>query len=505
VIEETDVLVVGAGPTGLTLAGGLLKRGVRVRVVDRAERANPHSKAITLWPKTFEAFEPLGVGRELYDASVRLAATNYYTAGRKIGRIRMLPLAGTRFPVPVSMPQDTTERALREALGRFGGEVEFGSRLESLAQDAEGVTAVLAGGERIRARWVVGCDGAHSTVREAAGISFEGATYPQSFVLVDGEYETEYVHDESYYVMGRSGVIVVAGLPGGLFRFFASVPPGVEVEDAEDAVARAVADNSPLRAKPLKVAGSGVFRIHRRLADRMREGRVLIAGDAAHIHSPAGGLGLNTGVQDAASLAWRLAAVVRGTLGEQELDAWQRERLFVAERVVAEADQQTRMWMLKGWRRRVRDTAIFLGLRSGLIERVLPRRMAQLDLVLPAEGPAAGRLRPGARIADVPVTDQGTTVHRLLEDGGHLLLAVGRGGAAALEQLGLPADLEPETLRVARIAQDRAAALGAPRQALCLVRPDGVVAAAAAVSDREGINALRARLAAFAVPVPSAG
>ena len=500
--EETDVLIVGAGPTGLTLAGGLLSRGVRVCLIDRAERASPHSKAITLWPRAFEVFEALGVGRELYDRSVKLAATNYYTGNRHIGRLRMRPLAGTRFPVPVSLPQATTEDVLREMVRRRGGRIEFGRCLESFAQDDDGVTARLSDGTEIRAGWLVGCDGAHSTVREGAGVSFEGATYPQSFVLVDGEYDTEYAHDESYYVMGRTGVIVVAGLPGGLYRFFASVPPGVEVEDAETAVARAVAENSPLRADSVKVSGSGVFRIHRRLADRMRVGRVLLAGDAAHIHSPAGGLGLNTGVQDAGSLAWRLAAVVLRGLDEAELDAWQEERLFVARKVVAEADQQTRMWMLKGWRRWLRDTGIALGLRTGVIERVLPRRMAQLDLVLPVQGPATGRLRPGSRIPDVSPAGRGQHLYDLL-GGGHVLLAVG-DGATALAGLGLPDDVDPDVLRIVTVPSHGASALGAPRHALCLVRPDGVVAAAATPSERAGVEALRSRLLTLVAPAPAA-
>lgn len=498
--EETEVLIVGAGPTGLTLAGGLLRRGVRVRLIDRAERASPHSKAITLWPRAFETFEALGAGQELYDRSVKLSATNYYTGDRHIGRVRMRPLRGTRFPIPVSLPQATTEQVLREVVQRSGGHIEFGKCLESFTQDDDGVTARLTDGEEIRAGWLVGCDGAHSTVREGVGVPFDGATYPQSFVLVDGEYDTEYAHDESYYVMGRSGVIVVAGLPGGLYRFFASVPPGVEVEDAEAAVARAVSENSPLRADSVKVAGSGVFRIHRKLADRMRVGRVLLAGDAAHIHSPAGGLGLNTGVQDAGSLSWRLAGVVRHGLPEGELDAWQEERLFVARKVVAEADQQTRMWMLKGWRRWVRDVGITLGLRTGLIERVLPRRMAQLDLVLPAEGTAAGRLRPGARVPDVPLAGSGRHLYELLSGGGHVLLAVGSEGAAALDGLGLPADADFSALRVVRVPSHGASPLGGPRQALCLVRPDGVIAAAAAPSARADVEALRSRLAPLVAP-----
>ncbi|RKN47022.1 FAD-dependent monooxygenase [Streptomyces hoynatensis] len=508
---DTEVLVVGAGPTGLTLAAGLLRRGVRVRVIDRAERASPHSKAITLWPRALEIFETMGIGQEMYDRGVKLVATSYYTGNRRIGRIRMRPLAGTRFQVPISLPQTTTEELLREAVVKAGGSIEFGLALESLSQEEGHALARLSDGSTLRVPWVVGCDGAYSTVREHSGVAFEGATYPQTFVIVDGHYDTEYAHDESYYLMGPTGVIVVVGLPGGLYRVFASVPPGESPEDPVGLVGRLLEKNSPLPITPGQASGSGSFQIHRKQAARMRIGRVLLAGDAAHIHSPAGGLGLNTGVQDAGSLSWRLAGVLRRGVPETVLDQWEAERLFVAGQVIAETDQQTRMWMLKGWRRVRRDVLIDLGLRTGLLERVLPRRIAQLDLRLPVQGPARRGLRPGLRIADVPLGD-GRRLHDLLAPGGHLLLAFGPHSGPGTAALDLPSPADPSLLHVVRVGRGPAGhgaagtalddpggrlrrALGARQGTVCLVRPDTVIAAAAALGDPAGVRAVNAALA----------
>jgi 2-polyprenyl-6-methoxyphenol hydroxylase-like FAD-dependent oxidoreductase len=506
----TDVLVVGAGTTGLTLAAGLLGRGLRVRVIDRAERANPHSKAVILWPRALEAFQTLGLGEEMVRRAVGLVATSYYTGDRLIGRLPMPPLAGTRFPIAVSLPQSDTEALLRAEVERRGGTIEFGRQLTSTSEHADGVTAQLADGSRIRAGWVVGCDGAHSTVRDLMGAGFEGATYPQTFMLVDGQFDTEYAHDESCYVMHPEGVIVILGLPGGHYRAFVSVPPDASEGDAEEAVRRVLAAHSPRRMTLAAATGSGTFQVHRKMADRMGAGRLLIAGDAAHIHSPAGGVGMNTGVQDAHTLAWRLAGVVHGTLPADELDAWQRERLAVARGVIADTDRQTKMWMLTGWQRRLRDLLIGVALRTTLLERVLPRRLAQLDLVVPADGPRLGKLRPGGRLTDVELAD-GTRLHDHFDDGRHLLLGFGSGGTEVLRRWrreGRPDPASVHALAVTDRPGDLPAGVtavpdprsrlrrvvGAPRDGVCLVRPDAVIAGAAKPGDESALARIRARL-----------
>jgi 2-polyprenyl-6-methoxyphenol hydroxylase-like FAD-dependent oxidoreductase len=502
------VLVVGAGPTGLMLAASLLRRGIAVRIVDRADRANPHSKAVILWPRALEAFQSIGVGQEMFERGVKFVASTYYTGPRLIGRLKMRPLKGTRFPLAVSLPQSTTESILRAEVERLGGRIEFARHLTSLHQDEHGVDAVFEDGPRERADWVVGCDGGHSTVREQIGVRFDGTTYPQTFMLVDGHFDTDYAHDESYYVMHPTGVIVILGLPDGHYRAFASVPPGADPEHPEKEVMRIVAANSPRRLDLVTATGSGTFQVHRKMADRMRSGRVLIAGDAAHIHSPAGGVGLNTGVQDAHSLAWRLAGVVRGSLTSSDLDEWEAERLFVAAGVIAETDRQTRMWMLTGVRRLLRDVLISVGLRTTIMERVLPQRLAQLNLVVPAPGKRLKRLRPGARIRDIELTP-GHWLHDGFDQGGHLVLGFGAGGAELLASLTedaapnravasclaiteragavAPSGVETHDDRGGRIRR----ALGAPRDGVCVVRPDAVILAACPTSDVAEVARLR--------------
>ncbi|MFJ8310505.1 MULTISPECIES: FAD-dependent monooxygenase [unclassified Streptomyces] len=425
--HSPETLVVGAGPTGLTLGIELLRRNVPVRVVDREDRPHPHAKAIVLWPRALEVFRRLGVAGEILERGVPLPAANYYSAGRRVARIGFDRITGTRFTAPLSLPQEQTEAVLREAFQRLGGEVEFGRTLTAIDQSPDGVRATLEGprgAERLAASWVVGCDGAHSTVRGLAGIGFAGLTYPQTFLLADGPCETSLAHDEAHYFMTSRGVLVVVGLPGGDYRVFAGVRSFAESDDPLRVLQEAAGERCPVPLRMTGPARTGIFRVHARRADRFRSGRVLLAGDAAHIHSPAGGQGLNTAVEDAHSLAWRLALPDADRV-EHEVDRWERERRRVAATVVSDTDRQTRMWMLTGWRGRLRDTALVAGQHSGLLDRLAPPRMAQLHHTHPGHGPAAGRIVPGRRVPDLPLGGQGAVrVHDLLAEGRTVLLVL---------------------------------------------------------------------------------
>lgn len=435
--HSPQTLIVGAGPTGLTLGIELLRRNMPVRIVDREDRPHPHAKAIVLWPRTLEVFRRLGVADEVLARSVALPAANYYSEGRRVARIGFGQLAGSRFATPLSLPQEQTEAVLREAFQRLGGEVEFGRTLTGLDQRGGGVRATLDtpdGPEHLAASWVVGCDGAHSTVRELAGIGFAGLTYPQTFLLADGPCETSLAHDEAHYFMTSRGVLVVVGLPGGGYRVFAGVREFAESDDPLRVLQEAADERC---AVPLRMTGSsrtGIFRVHARRADRFRMGRVLLAGDAAHIHSPAGGQGLNTAVEDAHALAWRLALPGADRV-DHEVDRWERERRRVAASVVSDTDRQTRMWMLGGWRGRLRDTALAAGQHSGLLGRLAPPRMAQFHHTHPGHGPAAGRIVPGRRVPDLPLGSgpgqRPVHVHDLLTEGRTVLLVLASDAASA--------------------------------------------------------------------------
>ena len=487
-VSRLPVVVVGAGPVGLTLGCELLQRGVPVRVIERVDRPHPHAKAIIVWPRGLEALGRIGVADRVVALGHVIKAQNYHSGPRRLARTRFGKLTGTRYPFALSIPQEQTEGVLRQRFQELGGAIEFGVRLEGFEQHADWVrlTVATADGPREEAcSWLVGCDGAHSTVRERLGVPFTGSSYPQQFLLADGACETALAQDEAHYFMAPSGILVVVGLPGGLYRVFVSMDPQLPAGDPVQSVQRAASERCPV---PLRLVGpqrTGVFRVHRKAAERWRVGRVLLAGDAAHIHSPAGGQGMNTGIEDASSLAWRLAGVFAGTAGEDDLDRWEYERMHVAHGVVRDTDQQTRLWMLRGWRSRVRDLLLRGAQRTGLLDRLVVPRQAQLNLAYPGRRLRAGRLSTGARLPDLPLP-RGGWLHDVLQPGGATLLVFGGAAAAAA---GGPA------LRQVRLDSPRLrSALRVDAGTAALVRPDAVLAWVGRADDLGGWDAAARQL-----------
>ncbi|MFJ5233120.1 FAD-dependent monooxygenase [Kitasatospora sp. NPDC088391] len=498
------VLVVGAGPVGLTAATELLRRGVSVRCVDRAAAPSPLSKALLVWPRTLEILRRLGGGNHVAERAMPLRAFRYYSSGAPVGSLEFRPV-----DQPVIMPQPDVEAALLDAFGQAGGGVEWSTRLLALEQHRDRVTATLAGpdGEPYTAdfAYLVGADGASSTVRELLGISFEGLTYPNTFVVADAEMEGDLAHDDSHYFCSPRGVLVTCGLPNGRFRVFTSAPPdlprdGVTLEQVQQLVDERGPGGLTLR-NPTWVSA---FSVHARHAERTREGRVFLVGDAAHIHSPAGGQGLNTGVGDAYNLSWKLALAHRGLAGEQVLDSVQAERGQVAEAIVKQADLQTRAWMLpRPAQRAVRDALLRAASAVRLGDLWYVPWLAGFRTVY--RDPAGGRPRraggftTGALVGDREVWDvrasRRSGLRQALGDLRHTLLVVADGGAlpaAALRAAEAAAGRYGELLEV-RVLDTAAAELrdGRPGRlrpaqarrrgrtpALVLVRPDQHVALA---------------------------
>lgn len=483
----SGVVIVGAGPVGLTLGSELLGRGIPVRLIEQSDRPNPHAKAIIMWPRGIEALGRIGVADEIVARGHVIRAQNHHSGGRRLARTRFDRITGTRYPFALSLPQEETEAVLRARFTELGGKIEFGVRLEGLRQDEDGVELQLSSGDVTwteSCAWLVGCDGAHSTVRKAVGVPFTGASYEQQFLLADGECETSLPHDEAHYFMTPSGVLVVVGLPGGLYRAFVSVSPDVPVDDPLRIVQEAADERCPVPLRMLGEPRTGVFRVHRRAAERFRAGRVLLAGDAAHIHSPAGGQGLNTGLEDASSLGWRLADAVDGSHGPAALDDWERERQHVARGVVDDTDLQTRMWLLQGWRRTVRDTALRAAQSAGLLDRVLAPRQAQLTLGYPGFRQRHGSLRAGRRIPDVRLPG-GTWLHGLLDPAQWTLLLLADAASPTAARLAARA-AERTDMGVVRVASPAARrALHLKGEAAAVVRPDAVVTWAGDVAAAE--------------------
>lgn len=362
--RTVDVLVVGAGPAGLALSTVLTARGVDHLTVDRAPLGSNTSRAAVVHARTLEVLDEVGVASTLLERGVVVPTFTVRDRDRALVRIGFDRLS-TRFPYTLMVPQNVTEQVLAERLTELGGRVRPGLTLETLDPDAEPgrAHAELSDGEGSRtvvsARYVVGTDGMHSTVREQAGIAFEGAAYPQSFVLADVRLDWGLPGDEVQLFFSPAGLVVVAPLPGGHHRVVATVDDAPEHPDADD-IHALLRDRGPVatRASVREVAWSSRFRVHHRLAAAYRRGPVLLAGDAAHVHSPAGGQGMNIGVQDAVALGGMLAEVLLDGADAVLLDDYETRRRPVARDVVRLTDRMTRAATLRGPASRVRNLAL---------------------------------------------------------------------------------------------------------------------------------------------------
>lgn len=346
---DTDVLIVGAGPTGLTLGAALAAQGAQALVIDRlAEGANT-SRAAVVHARTLEVLEPLDVASRLIARGLKAKQFTIRDRDRVLVPIAFDRLP-TRYPYTLMIPQEVTEHILLARLKELGGQVLRPRQVVDLAQDAAGVTATLDDASRLRARYVVGADGIHSTVRERAGIGFTGGSYGESFLLADVRLSGTMPLDEVILYFSPAGMVVVAPLPGGVHRIVATVANAPDEPRAADVQALLDA-RGPLRSRAVvqEVVWGSRFRVHHRVADQYRNGRIVLAGDAAHVHSPAGGQGMNAGILDAVRLS---QALVKALAGDgHALDGYGLERRPVAQQVVALADRLTRLATVSpGWR-----------------------------------------------------------------------------------------------------------------------------------------------------------
>lgn len=346
---DADVLIVGAGPTGLALALALSARGVRALVVDRlAEGANT-SRAAVVHARTLEVLEPLGVAATLVAKGLKAPRFTVRDRDRVLVPIGFDALP-TRYPYALMISQAETEQVLLARFTAMGGKVMRPRQLVALAQEAACISATLDDGSRLRVRYAVGADGMHSTVREQAGIAFTGGSYGESFLLADVRLDGQLPDDEVILYFSPAGMVVVAPLPGGMHRIVATVAEAPEQPDA--ACVQALLDaRGPQRFRAVvqEVVWGSRFRVHHRIAEHYRVGRILLAGDAAHVHSPAGGQGMNAGILDAVRLAEALVDALAGDASA--LDRYGRERRPIAQQVVALADRLTRLATVRpGWR-----------------------------------------------------------------------------------------------------------------------------------------------------------
>jgi 2-polyprenyl-6-methoxyphenol hydroxylase-like FAD-dependent oxidoreductase len=378
-----DVVIVGAGPTGLTLACILAAQKTSFVLVDRLSEGANTSRAAVIHARTLEVLEPLKVADRLRAVGHVVPRFTLRDRDRVLATIRFDGLP-TRYPYTLMVPQQITESILLARLRELGGDVYRPYTVNDMKQDGDGVTVAVAGDggqpEAIRARYVVGADGMHSTVRERAGIGFTGDKYEKSFLLADVRMKWPLAADEVMLFFSPEGLVVVAALPGGSYRVVATMDEAPEQPGIDD-IQRLLDTRGPATgsARVQEIIWGSRFRVHHRLADHYRAGRILLAGDAAHVHSPAGGQGMNTGIQDGVALGRLLSSVVAGQVEDSELDRYERVRRSAAQRVVAFTDRMTRIATLRQHRSRVmRNAALSVVGRIPVVTRTLATELAGL-------------------------------------------------------------------------------------------------------------------------------
>ena len=527
---RTDVLIVGAGPSGLTLANVLADSGVGFRIVDKKPGPVRESRAAVVHVRTLELLDKLGLAETAVERGVKIGRVELFERGRRAAEF---PLAGkgaealTPFPHALGLEQYRTEELLVEGLRGRGAEVGWGTEVLALRDGPEGTTAVVGGPdgaeEEISARWVVGADGASSPVRHHLRLGFGGETYEQTGLLADVELDdssdAKLPPGKIRLNLTRGGFVGVLNLTGGLYRLFGAVPAGFAERSTEKGVsheAYASVDLGEIQrwfdeyffvdARLKRAEWTSLYRIHSRMSDRFRVGNVFLVGDAAHIHSPAGGQGMNLGMGDAYNLGWKLAMVAKGQAREKLLDSYEAERVPVAKAVLKNSD--------RGFEFEATDNPIAQWVRANVATRLvgpLTRLPAVRSLVFrlfsqtwvgyrgsPAVARAAAKgkgPRPGDRAPYglfEAARDGRTSLYDLLKGTGHhLLLFEGLEPDPALDAYRLAVDevlgryaadtsvhivpaKEPRLHEIYRIKE---------KARLFLVRPDGHVAFVGSLGD----------------------
>lgn len=484
-LRSTDVLIVGAGPTGLVLAIWLTRLGVRVQIIARSRGPGTASRALVVHARTLELYEPLGLAQAAVAAGKQAAAMNLWAGGQQRAHLTLGDAGAGLSPYPFFLvfSQEEHEQLLVQRLRALGVDVHWGCELIGFADHGTHVTGFVRDSSGVdhscEANYLAGCDGAHSLVREGLGLEFSGGTYPHTFFVADIEGTGTPLNGEGHVYASRAEVLLILPMAGSqrarLVGMADSTQGTTEAEQLE-ALSRLAARSMQLAVE--KVNWFSTYQIHHRVAASFRRGRVFLAGDAGHIHSPVGGQGMNTGIGDAINLAWKLAAVLHGQAGEALLDSYDEERLPFARLLVNTTDRVFTLVTSRG------PLAEFL--RAQVLPLLLPvvgrylraplfRTVSQIQIQYRRSSLSqgtAGRVCGGDRLPWVSTANNFQSLNSLTWQAHVYGAAHGTTGelTAWLGARGIPLHLFPWSRE--------AGAAGLARGALYLLRPDGYVAVA---------------------------
>src|SRR5215470_2575316 len=431
---DTDVLIVGAGPTGLMLAIQLVRRGIRILIIDRHTGPSVETKALGVQARTLEIYSHLGIVDRALELGKRGTGGNIWADGQRRARVALTDAGEQMTPYPylLVLKQEDNERIMGDHLRELGCAVQWNTELVSLTQRADGVTATLKlpdGSEQnIVAAWVAGCDGARSAVRESSGIAFAGAPYEHVFFVADTEVTGSMIPDEVNVYLFHDGFHLLFPMRGkDHWRIVGILPPDLRNKpDLKfDAVIPSLKNEAGEGLSIKSCSWFSTYRIHHRRAVRFRDRRCFLLGDAAHIHSPVGAQGMNTGLQDAYNLAWKLALVIQNRAKPVLLDSYEQERVPVATALLNGTDRAFRLVVSNTWiagmlRTKVLARVAAFAVNRKAVQKLAFRTVSQTGIkypksflskssdALPATAPQAGDRFPWLRLkfaADRPVED----------------------------------------------------------------------------------------------------
>lgn len=491
-----NVLIVGAGPTGLMLACQLARRGVKdILIVDRHAGPARETRALGVQARTLEIYAQLGIVREAIELGKIGTGANLWAQGRKMGRVPLGAAGKTMTPYPYIhiLGQDDNERLLGDKLRSLGVDVQWNTELVDLVQGTDGVTVTLRQGSvsrRLTVDWVAGCDGAHSAVRKFTGIGFPGAPYEHVFYVADVEATGAMVPDEVNIYLWRNGFHLLFPMRGtDHWRLVGILPAELRGKDdvSFEDVIPSVQREADLSFK--SCSWFSTYRIHHRVAERFREGRCFLLGDAAHIHSPVGAQGMNTGLQDAYNLGWKLAFVVRGDADAALLDTYGEERVPVARRLLNSTDRAFRLVVADNWlaglfRTQIMANIAAFAMRFEAVQRVAFRTVSQTGIAyrgsslsaeagqLPKDAPRPGDRFPWLHLRFGTGDAVEDSFERIADTSFNLILF---GQAGPRDTLGFGDRLAVHVVPADPVNDAELKRAGISRRSFYLLRPDGNV------------------------------
>ncbi|HEU4414746.1 MAG TPA: FAD-dependent monooxygenase [Candidatus Angelobacter sp.] len=457
---DIDVLIVGAGPVGLFLANECARRGLRFRIVETRATQSEHSKALAVFPRTLEIFDMAGLVAPFLNAANRVTSVSITTHDHKLAHMQFTP-EESPYRFVAMVPQNVTEKLLVEQLQRKGGRVEYETMFVSAVQQDSSVRVTLDHKGRsleLTAAFVVGCDGPHSTVRHLLNLPFEGAEYNDLFLLADVETNDALPANELQLCPSELGPVAIFPMSATHRRVVATIEKAEGDAPSLELVRQILNRRAPAGIEARSLYWSSYFRIHHRQVAQLRVGRMFVAGDAAHIHSPFGGQGMNTGLHDVWNLAWKLDLAVRGHGSEQLLDSYSAERRPVIKSVIETTDFLTKaLGTPNKLVQALRNAVIPMVSRLAPFQHAFVQRLSELGIAYRGSPIVEG---DGKRFFDDSLRGGNGIRSRFL-------LLVGQ-------------DTDPSTADAARefagtlpnVVEVRAT----PHRGLTLVRPDGYVA-----------------------------